>query len=127
VLREQITTASDGTRSVKLVDVGATVPGNAVVYTMTFVNTGGKPATNLVINNPVAKDVTYTGPAIGSADPVVSIDGGLNYGALETLTVRSAAGQARAAQKSDVTNVRWTIAGLAPGAEGQVSYRALIK
>jgi len=128
VLKESVRVASDGTRTTTLAPAGTITPGNVAVYVMTFRNAGRQAATNLQIANAVPAGVRYAGPGQNSPEPLVSIDGGKTFGRLTGQTVRSANGASRAAQFSDVTNVRWTVAGpLAPGASGNVSYRGVLQ
>jgi uncharacterized repeat protein (TIGR01451 family) len=127
VLRESVRISSDGTRTTSVAPARTMAPGNVAVYVMTYRNGGTKPATNLVIDNAVPADVRFSGAGKDSAEPMVSIDRGKTYGRLQDLKVASA-GASRAAQFSDVTNVRWKIAGpVAPGASGSVSYRGVLK
>ena len=84
-----------------------------------------QPATDVVINNPLPAEVVYVG---GEPAPVaVSVDGGKTFGKLEALTVAGKNNEKRAAEKADVTNVRWIVASLAPGATGKIVYRARVK
>lgn len=127
VLKETSVRAADGTVTTRVAASKSLAPGDTAVYVMTYRNGGRTPASNLVIDNPVSKDVRYAGPATGSPAPTVSVDGGRTYGQLQTLTVRGQNGQ-RAAQFADVTNVRWTVAGpVAPGSSGSVSYKGVVR
>jgi uncharacterized repeat protein (TIGR01451 family) len=127
VLKETTVRAADGTVTTKVAPMKSLAPGETAVYVMTYRNGGRTPASNLVINNPVSKDVRYAGPAANSATPVVSVDGGRTFGQLQTLTVAGPNGR-RAAQFADVTHVRWTVAGpVAPGSSGSVSYKGVVR
>lgn len=114
----------------KLEPLERAVPGQEVVQVLTYRNTGKEPATNVVVNNPVAKELSYVaGSAKGNnSSVVVSVDGGKKFGPLETLTIKNADGTLRPATSSDVTNIRWTItAAVKSGAEGSVTYRAVVR
>jgi len=126
VLREEVKIAADGSRTTSLVPAKNIAPGLVAVYVMTFRNGGAKPATGLVISNPIPRDLVYVGPAANSPAPTVSVDGGRSFGPIERATVRSGAGT-RQAQFADVTNVKWDVATLAPGTSGTVSYRARVR
>ena len=52
---------------------------------------------------------------------------GQTFGDLANLSVIDAEGNVREARQSDITNLRWIIATLAPKASGQVSFRARVK
>lgn len=117
--------AADGSTSIKLEPAARIAPGGVVVYEISYRNTGDQPATNVAINNPVAGELVFLDASI--APSAVSVDGGKRFGALEELTVPGADGNLRPAQPADVTNLRWTIASLAPAASGKVSFRARVK
>lgn len=119
----------DGKVQKKRAPVTTAVPGSEVIYVITYRNAGARPATDVVINNPVPSAMRFVA---GSADSAgtraeASVDG-KRFGALETLTVTGADGKPRAATGDDVTHLRWTILGaIAPGKEGSVSYRAVVR
>lgn len=127
VLREDVKVAADGARTTVLVPTRNVAPGATAVYVMTYRNGTAKPVSDLVIANQVPADVVYAGPASGSPAPTISVDGGRTFGPIAAATVRGANG-ARPAQFSDVTHVRWVVAGpVAPGTSGSVSYRAKVR
>ncbi len=119
-----------GNVSKKLEPLDRAAPGQEVVYILSYHNAGKQPATNVVLNNPVAKEMAYVaGSAQGSgARAEVSVDGGKKFGALESLRIRKADGSYRPATGSDVTHVRWTVTeAVKPGAQGSVTYRAVLR
>jgi len=106
------------------------LPGQEVIYDISYRNKGNQPADRVVVSNPVPAELSYVaGSAAGAGSKVeVSVDGGTKWGALETLTVPDAEGKPRAARGEDVTHVRWTV--LAPvkaGGTGKLTYRARVK
>ena len=126
VLAEQRVRAADGSTKVTMGAARKVVPGDRVVFALAYRNTGAQPISNVVLNNPVPADVAYRGAADNSPAPEVSVDG-KSFGPLATLRVRDGAVE-RAATAADVTHVRWRIAApIAPGAQGQVSFQAVIK
>ena len=84
-----------------------------------------QPATDVAINNPVARELVFLDASV--APSAVSVDGGKRYAPLSELTVTGADGKPRPAQPADVTHLRWTIASVAPDASGKVSFRARVK
>ncbi|MEI9849932.1 MAG: hypothetical protein WDN24_02535 [Sphingomonas sp.] len=79
-----------------------------------------------MIANPVPAGLIYSGPAEGSPEPELSVDG-TRFGTLSQLSVRTTAGS-RAATPADVRVVRWRLARpVAAGGSGQVSFRAILK
>ena len=102
------------------------LPGEALVFMLEYKNTGAKPATTFVINNPIPENVIYTGAEQPWAE--VSVDRGKSFGQLATLKVAKGDGTMRAALPTDVTAVRWKFAQpIAPAAEGRVMYFGMVK
>ena len=125
VFQQVETTAADGTVTTKLVPAAKVVPGDMVVYEIGYRNHGSETATNLAIDNPLARELVYVD---ASPEPTeVSVDGGDTFGQLQNLTVTGTDGSQRPAQLSDVTDLRWIVSSLAPGAHGNVSFRARVK
>ena len=125
---EEVSIQSENGPSTSIVPATSMAPGDTAVYVMTYTNNGSEPASNLVISNPVSKDVIYVGPAANSEAPVVSVDGGATFAPLSQLRVAESNGTTRPAGAADVTNVRWTIAGpVAPGSNGSVSYKGTVR
>jgi uncharacterized repeat protein (TIGR01451 family) len=122
VLVEQRTAAADGTVRTALVPAKRAVPGDRVVFALAYRNTGTKPISDVVFNNPVPAGIAYRAPAQGSPSPDLSVDG-KNFGPLGSLRVG-----ARAATAADVTHVRWRLASpIAPGGQGQLAFQAILK
>ena len=124
VLAEK-TAMIDGKSQTTLARPGTIVPGDKLIFQTGYRNTGSLPATKVVLNNPVPKSVAFSGDSSTGAE--FSIDGGRTFGALGALKVRDASGEPRAAQPTDVTNIRWTIAVIAPGTSGVVKYRGIVR
>lgn len=102
------------------------LPGEALVFMLEYKNTGAKPATAFVINNPIPENVIYTGAEQPWAE--VSVDRGKTFGQLATLKVAKADGTMRAALPTDVTTVRWKFAQPIPAAgQGRVMFFAMVK
>ena len=75
---EIIETDANGETVTRLEPASKVVPGDIVIYTVSFSNTGSEPAENVVITNPVPRHMEYVdGTAFGpGADISFSIDGG---------------------------------------------------
>jgi uncharacterized repeat protein (TIGR01451 family) len=128
VFQEVDVTDADGKTHRERVPAAKVVPGSEVIYVITYRNTGAQPATDVVITNPIAAELAYQ-PQLGpAAVPDFSVDAGASFGALASLSVKDAEGKPRPAQGSDVTHVRWQLREpVAPGAQGSVSYRAVLE
>jgi uncharacterized repeat protein (TIGR01451 family) len=122
ILVEQRSTAADGTVRVTLAPARHVVPGDRVVFTLAYRNTGTKPISDVVFNNPIPTGILYRAPAQGSPAPDLSVDG-KTFGPLGSLRVGT-----RAASAADVTHVRWRLAApIAAGGQGQLAFQAVLK
>lgn len=130
---ERTEIAADGKESTVLKrpqDV-VVVPGDRVLFKLVYANRGSEAASDFRAVNPMPAPVRFVAAAEDWAE--VSVDGGKNWGKLETLTVPVAAAEgapatSRAATPDDVTHVRWVFTTpIAPGASGTISYRGVIK
>ena len=118
----------------KLVEPGKMVPGDEVVYTISYVNKGSRPAERVVVVNPLPQHTKFRAGSVEGASTEIaySADGGKTYAAPDRLTVatRDAKGTpaTRPAVAADITHIRWTLKEpLPPGASGQVRFRAVIE
>jgi uncharacterized repeat protein (TIGR01451 family) len=126
VQKEEVTIAATGETERRLVPAATVVPGDDVVYTITFVNTSDESADNIVITNPLAGELTYvSGSAFGPGTTIeFSVDGGMNFAAAEELTVTED-GAVRPASAGDFTHIRWVMQNeLQAGAQGLAQFRA---
>lgn len=107
------------------------VPGDKVVFTLRYANKGAEPAAGFRATNPMPGPVQFVSVAEEWAE--VSIDKGATWGQLSDMKVivkgvDGAPDSMRAAGPEDVTHVRWVFSKpIAPGTEGTVSYRGLVK
>lgn len=130
VFREVEVADKNGKKTKKLEAVERAVPGQELIYVLTYRNTGKQPANSVVLNNPLPEALAYrVGSAKGNNARIeYSVDGGKQYAAWEALSIKNADGTVRAVTGNDVTHIRWTLsAAIKAGAEGNVSYRAVLK
>lgn len=127
VMVESKVRAADGSTRVVLAPAKRVVPGDRVVLTLAYRNTGAVPLSDIAFDNPLPKGLAYRSAASGSPAPEVSVDG-RSFGALSTLRVPVAGGGWRAATPNDVTHVRWRLdRPLTAGAKGQFAFQAVLK
>jgi uncharacterized repeat protein (TIGR01451 family) len=129
VQKQEVFVNEEGKSETRLVPVELVVPGESVIYTITFRNISGEPADNVVITNPIAEDLMYVdGSAFGPGMEIVfSVDGGNTFAQADELTVVDE-GEVRAAIASDFTHVRWVMQNdLAAGAQGTARFAAILE
>lgn len=126
VQKEELTTNEAGETERRLVPAETVVPGDDVVYTITFTNISEDAAENVVITNPISANLTYVeGSAFGPGTVIeFSVDGGQSFAAANELRV-PLNGDTRPAEPGDYTHVRWTLQNaLEAGAQGMARFRA---
>ncbi len=129
VQKQEVTVNDSGEAETRLVAADSVVPGESVVYTITFQNISDEPAANVVITNPISEDLTYVdGSAFGPGTVIqFSTDGGQNFAAADELTVIDD-GVSRPAGPDDFTHIRWVMQReLAVGAQGTARFTAVLK
>jgi uncharacterized repeat protein (TIGR01451 family) len=124
------TVNADGEVVTAFVPVDLAVPGDQVVYTVTFRNVGERGADDILITNPIPAALRYVGgTAFGPGTEIVySADGGQNYGKPEEVLVPDAEGELHAAAAEDYTHIRWMLTStLDAGAQGLARFRAVVR
>jgi uncharacterized repeat protein (TIGR01451 family) len=121
------------------------VPGDIVIFTLSYNNTTNQPATGFSATNPMPGPIQFINAAEDWAE--VSVDGAKSWGKLsdlkvtdtpsETMNTEEAGDPAtksapapsiRAATPADVTAVRWVFANaIAPGQTGNLTFRGVVK
>ena len=129
---QRVAEAVDESGEVKteLVPVQTAIPGDEVVYTVTFTNVGKQEADNIRITNPIPEHMRLVqGSAFGPGTEVVySTDGGVTYAAAEQLKVVDENGIERLASADDYTHIRWALnAPLGVGEQGFARFRAVVR
>ena len=115
----------DGRQQTVLKTPDSVVPGDRLLFQTNYRNSGAKAADHFVVTNPVPANVAYAGESTAGAE--MSVDGGKTYGQLTALRVKTPDGQSRPARPEDVTNLRWTLATIAPGTAGTLKYRGMVR
>ncbi len=126
VFVERTIARDDGTKTVVLEKPKMVTPGDNLVFVVRYKNVSAATANNFVVTNPLPPAVTFDGTSDGLE--VVSIDGGKSWGLLGNLRVAKDNGATRAAQRSDVTHIKWNLnQPLTAGAEGKLIFRGVVK
>ena len=129
VQQEIIETDDRGDLVTKRVEATKVVPGDEVIYTTRYANVGEDEAENVVISNPIPEHMRLQPrSAFGDGATVVySVDGGVTFGAPETLEIVQDDGTRRPASVADYTHVRWVFdRAMPPGERGTVGFRAVL-
>ncbi|MFZ1036437.1 MAG: hypothetical protein WAU61_04670 [Smithella sp.] len=116
----------------KMVAVKAIDPGDVVLYTINYVNSGDEAATNAFLDDPVPKGTFYLdGSAIGKdADVTFSIDGGKTFKKPSVLTYEVKVNgkmEKRIASPEQYTDIRWTVSVIPAHGSGQVGFKVRVK
>ncbi len=126
VFLERASTDANGKQRISLEEPKVVVPGDRLVFVLNYRNSGAQPADKFVITNPMPSAVRFADA--GDTRPSVSVDGGRNWGTLDTLTVPLADGTRRPAQPADVTHIRWAFQKPIPaGGTGKLMFRGIVK
>lgn len=128
--KQDVVLDESGQETTQLVPVSTVVPGDEVIYTISFTNISDEPAEKVTITNAVPQHMAYVGDtAFGPGTEVsYSVDGGIAYGSPDELTVRDEEGDERPANASDYTHIRWVMRNnLEPGSKGFARFRAQLK
>jgi len=126
VQKEEVTVTDNGETERSLVPADTVVPGDDVVYTITFTNVSDESADNIVITNPISENLTYVqGSAFGPGTVIeFSVDNGQSFAAPDELMIATN-GEQRPADAEDFTHVRWTMQNeLQAGAQGMARFKA---
>ena len=130
VEKEIQTTNAQGEKVLKRVEVKKALPGEVLIYTVSYANNSGKPAEKVAINNPVPEHMVYVADSALSANATVtySLDRGKSFAEPEQLKVRKPDGSERPAAAADYSDIRWVLKKpVQPGETGSVSFRAQLK
>jgi uncharacterized repeat protein (TIGR01451 family) len=116
----------------KMVAAKAIDPGDVVLYTISYVNSGDEAATNAFLDDQVPKGTIYLdGSAFGKdADVTFSIDGGKTFKKPSLLTYEvkiNGKMEKRIASPEQYTNIRWTVSVIPARGSGQVGFKVRVK
>ncbi len=130
VVKEEIVSQNaQGKKVLSLVEPTSVIPGDMIVYTTHYHNTGKETADNVVITTPIPKETALVNgsAAVENATVSYSIDGGNHFDAPSNLIVTESRGKTRPATANDYTHIRWQLRHLAPTAHGSVAFHAKVR
>ena len=130
VFKQVIKKDKDGNITYNYIGAELALPGDVMMYVITFENIGKAPADGIVINDPVPNNSKYRmGSAAGKNTTITySIDDGKNFSNPEDLVVKDKDGKEWTAKPESYTHIRWFYnKSLASGEKAEVSFKTQIK
>jgi uncharacterized repeat protein (TIGR01451 family) len=125
VMKEVVTRDAGGQVVTALARPLKITPGDHVVYILTYKNGGSKPASHVVVTNPIPADLEYAGSSDGPT-PLVSVDN-KTFAPLNQLKDVHG-GVVTAATAADVIAVQWALVDPVPaGGQMRMTFRAKLK
>lgn len=112
-----------------LEDAVAVAPGDTVIYSLAYSNSGAEAAEGVKLTMPVPRQVILLEGSERIAGTVVtySVDGGDSFMARDDLMVAEGE-DVRAATSDDITHMQWLFEnGIPAGSEGTISFRGLLR
>ncbi len=108
------------------------LPGDVLVYTLTYKNVGDELARDIKIDNPIPKDTAYViDSAYGPGSEITfSVDKGKTFNKPSLLRYEVEVKgeiQKRKASPEQYTDIRWAIAEVGVGKSGVASFRVRVK
>ncbi|MEL6663610.1 MAG: hypothetical protein AAFR33_11475 [Pseudomonadota bacterium] len=128
---QKVVVSEDGTGTTveQLVDAVAVAPGDTVVYSLSYENSGDADADGVKLTMPVpAEVVLLEGSEITRGTTVTySADGGASYAARADLEVVEG-DTTRSALSDEITHIQWLFEdGIPAGEAGTVSFRGVLR
>ncbi len=120
----------NGVEQTRLTEAARVLPGAAVLFTVTYTNTGDEPAENVTVTNPVPDHMVYVDASASGDNSTItfSVDGGASFAAAQDLLVADPLGVQRSAIAKDYTHVRWVVdSDIASGTSGTVQFTAVVE
>ena len=114
----------NGVSTLRLAEPEDVVPGDRLVFSTSYRNDSGEAVQNFVVTNPIPSAVALLQD---DASFEVSVDGGKTYASLASLSVSDGEASMRPAEPADVTHLRWTLASIAAGQSGTLTYHAIVR
>jgi len=129
---KEVVVEEDGKKVTKRVAAGEAAPGETIIFTIAYANTGDEKATNVVINNPLPEGTAYVpGSATEVGEVTFSIDKGETFKnpSLLTYEITTPDGkkEKRTASPEQYTHVRWQLPEIPAGEKGEVGFRVQVK
>jgi len=123
---ERQVTQNDGSLQTIIAAPDKVLPGDMMVYTVSYYNNKQDITENFRLDMPVPAEITYAEGSANrdNANVLYSVDNGNSYQSRETLKITLPSGEVRAASASDITHIRWTLSNdIQPGERGEIRFK----
>lgn len=130
VFKEIVKTNAAGEQSYERVDANTIIPGDRVIYALSYANDAAEAADDIVLTMPIPEVINYIDGSANTdvANILYSVDGGASFGARTVLMVLGDNGVMRPASSEDITHIRWSLTEpISPGEQGELSFTGLLK
>ncbi len=129
---KEVTVTVKGKAVKKKIVAKGFLPGEEIIYTLSYVNSGTEPAKDVFITDPIPAGTSFIPGSASDADKATfSINNGKSYSkpTLLTYEIKSADGkfQKKVAAPEEYTDIRWTIPSVPAGGKGSVNFRVKVK
>lgn len=129
---KEVAVTAKGKQVKKRIAAKGVQPGEEIIYTLSYVNSGTETAKDVVISDPIPAGTSYIpGSASETGELVFSIDKGKSFKKATMLTYELKGAQGKLEKKvatpEDYTDVRWTIPTVPAGGKGSVSFKVKVK
>ena len=130
---KEVVEVVSGKKITKRVAAKSADPGQKLIFTLQYQNSGNDKATNVKVDNPIPENTTYiVGSGIGKNSKMLfSIDGGKTYKQPSLLTYEATLPDGKKVKKQaspeQYTHVRWVISEVLPGKAGTVGFQVRMK
>jgi uncharacterized repeat protein (TIGR01451 family) len=125
--QKEVTVTVKGKQVKKKIAAKGFLPGEEIIYTLSYNNSGTEAATNVLITDPIPEGTSYIpGSASEVGDLTFSIDKGKTF-KKPTLLTYEVKGAKKVASPDEYTDIRWTLPTVPPGGKGSVSFKVKVK
>ncbi len=130
--QKEITVTAGGKQVKKMVEAKKFQPGEVIIYTLSYHNSGTEIARDVVISDPIPAGTSFIpGSASETGDLNYSIDKGKTFKKATMLTYeiknRDGKMEKRVATAEEYTDISWTLASVPAGGKGTVSFKVKVK
>ena len=129
VMKEVIEKNDKGEELTSYVEPATAVPGNTMMYTITFENIGDKSVSNIVINDPLPNNSKYIANSAEGKNTTITFSAdGEKFDVPSKIKLKDASGKIWTASADKYTHIRWTYKkNLQPGEIGKVTFKTKIR